>query len=118
VHNLYSKERHIIGSDEVIAPGPHELSYTFTKTKGFAGTGTLRVDGRVVGEGEIPHFTPMSFSGTGGGLTCGYEVGPAVGDDYFAPFRCNATIRRVVVEVSGEHERDPMAVFHAIMAEQ
>ena len=60
----------------------------------------------------------MSFSGTGGGLTCGYEVGPAVGDDYVAPFRCNATIRRVVVDVSGEHERDPMAVFQAIMAEQ
>ena len=76
VHNLYAKERHVVGSDEVIAPGAHELAFTFTKTKGFAGTGTLRVDGRVVGEGEIPHFTPMSFSGTGGGLTCGYEVGP------------------------------------------
>jgi arylsulfatase len=118
VHNLYSKERHVIGSDEVIAPGPHELSYSFTKTKGFAGTGTLRVDGRVVGEAEIPHFTPMSFSGTGGGLTCGYEVGPAVGHDYIAPFRCSITIRRVVVDVAGEHERDPMAVFQAIMSEQ
>ena len=60
----------------------------------------------------------MAFTGTGGGLTCGYEVGPAVGDDYTAPFRCNATIQRVIVEVSGEHDRDPMAVFQAIMAEQ
>jgi arylsulfatase A-like enzyme len=118
VHNLYSKERHVIGSDEVIAPGAHELAYSFTKTKGFSGIGRLSVDNRVVGEGEIPHFTPMSFSGTGGGLTCGYEMGPAIGDDYVAPFRCTASIRRVVVEVSGDHERDPMAVFQAIMSEQ
>ncbi len=118
VHNLYSKERHVIGSDEVIAPGLHELAYSYSKTKGLSGTGTLAVDNRVVGEGEIPLFTPMSFSGTGGGLTCGYEMGPPIGDDYIAPFRCTATIRRVVVEVSGEHERDPMAVFQAIMSEQ
>ena len=118
VHNLYSKERHVVGSDEVVAPGAHEVTYAFKKTKGLAGTGTLRVDGRVVGEGVIPHFTPMSFTSTGGGLTCGYEVGPAIGDDYVAPFRCTAKIRRVIVDVSGEHERDPMAVFQAIMSEQ
>jgi arylsulfatase len=118
VHNLYSKERHIVGTDELLAPGAHELRYEYTKTKGLSGTGRLLVDGRVVGEGDIPHFTPMSFTGTGGGLTCGYEVGPAIGDDYVAPFRCNAKIRRVIVEVSGEHERDPMAVFQAIMSEQ
>ena len=101
VHNLYSKERHVIGSDEVIAPGAHTLAYVYTKTKGLSGAGQLLVDGRVVGSGDIPLFTPMSFTGTGGGITCGYEVGPAVGDDYVAPFRCNARVRRVVVEVVG-----------------
>src|SRR5262249_20704966 len=114
VHNLYSYERHVIASDEVIAPGAHELVYEFKKTKGLSGTGRLLVDGRVVGEGEIPTFTPMSFSGTGGGMTCGYEIGPAVGDDYHAPFRCNAQIARVTVDAFGPHLRDPMAVFAAI----
>ena len=118
VHNLYGYARHIVGSDEVIAPGEHALAYEFTKTTGFAGTGRLTVDGRTVGVGEIPWFTPMQFSNTGGGLTCGYEVGPAVGDDYKAPFRCNVPIRRVVVDVAGEHDRDPMAVFQALMSEQ
>ena len=92
VHNLYGKERQVVSSDETIAPGVHALAYEFTKTKGFAGVGRLTVDGHVVGEGDIPHFTPMQFSNTGGGLTCGYEVGPAVGDDYVAPFRCNVPI--------------------------
>ena len=50
----------------------------------------------------IAHFTPMTFSYTGGGLTCGYEVGPAIGDGYAAPFRANVDIDRVVVDVSGE----------------
>ena len=118
VHNLYSKERHVVGSDEVITPGSHELAYVYTKATGLSGTGRLLVDGRVTGEGEIPLFTPMSFSGTGGGLTCGYEMGPAVGDDYVAPFRCNVPIQRVIVDVVGEHERDPMAVFQALMSEQ
>ncbi len=118
VHNLYGKERHVIGSEQLVSPGAHALAYEFTKTKGFAGIGRLSVDGLTVGEGEIPYFTPMQFSNTGGGLTCGFEVGPAVGDDYVAPFRCNARIDRVVVEVSGEHDRDPMAVFQALMSEQ
>jgi arylsulfatase len=118
VHNLYGKERHVVASDAALAPGPHELVYEFTKTTGLAGHGELRVDGTVVGAADIPLFTPMQFSNTGGGMTCGYELGPAVGDDYVAPFRCNATIHRVVVDVEGAHERDPMAVFQALMAEQ
>ena len=40
---------------------------------------TLRCRRRVVGAGEIPRFTPIAFSYTGGGLTCGYEMGPAGG---------------------------------------
>jgi len=118
IHNLYGKERHVVGSDEVLAPGAHQVAYEYTKTTGMSGHGELRVDGRVVGGADIPLFTPMQFSNTGGGMTCGYELGPSVGDDYVAPFRCNVPIHRVVVDVVGEHERDPMAVFQALMSEQ
>ena len=72
----------------------------------------------VVGAADIPHFTPMTFSYTGGGLTCGYEVGPAIGDGYDAPFRTNVEIDRVVVDVSGSPHRDPEGEYDAIMAEQ
>ena len=60
----------------------------------------------------------MTFSYTGGGLTCGYEVGPAIGDGYSAPFRANVEIDRVVVDVAGNAHRDPAAEFDAIMSEQ
>ena len=108
----------MIDSDLVVAPGEHQCAFVFTRTASFAGRGELRVDGVTVGSGEIAHFTPMSFSYTGGGVTCGYEVGPAVGEGYAAPFRANVAIARVVVDVSGEPYRDPLAEFQAIMAEQ
>ena len=72
----------------------------------------------MVGEGPIERLTPARFSITGGGLTCGYELGPAVSSEYEAPFRFNATLHRVVVEVDGSPSLDPEAEFDAIMSEQ
>ena len=77
----------------------------------FAGTGRLLVDGELVGEGEIPHFTPVRFSITGAGLTCGYEVGPAVSTTTPRRSASTATLRRVVVDVSGAAYRDLEAEF-------
>ena len=62
--------------------------------------------------------TPVRYSITGGGITCGWEQGPSVGDDYEAPFAFNGTMRRVVVEVDGHPHRDQNAEFEAIMSEQ
>jgi arylsulfatase A-like enzyme len=118
VHNLYGKRRHVVASDVVVGSGAHEVAFAFTKTAEFAGTGELFLDGVPVGAGDIPQFTPVRFSITGAGLTCGYERGPAVGDDYHAPFRANFGIDRVVVDVSGRPYRDPEAEFEAIMSEQ
>jgi hypothetical protein len=80
----------------------------------------LYCDGELVGTAEIPRVTPRSFNTTDTGLSCGYELGPAVGDDYEAPFRCNGALRRVVVEVdlTGEDRPDPRAEFEAAMAQQ
>jgi arylsulfatase A-like enzyme len=118
VHNLYGKQRTVIGSDTVITPGSHRLTFAYAKTADFQGECSLLVDDVVVGTGEIPMFTPVRFSITGGGLTCGYERGPAVGDDYTAPFPANVSIARVVVDVSGGEHRDPENEFKAMMAEQ
>jgi arylsulfatase len=125
VHNLYGARRDVVDSTaivapgaHIIAPGAHEVSFVFTKTAEYTGRGELLLDGRVVGAGDIPHFTPMTFSYTGGGLTCGYEVGPPIGDGYEAPFRANVEIDRVVVDVTGAPHRDPAGEYEAIMSEQ
>jgi arylsulfatase A-like enzyme len=118
VYNYVGKDRYVITSDVRVPTGPHELSFVFETAGDFRGTGRLLVDGEIVGEGEIPSVTPARYSITGGGITCGFEQGPPVGDDYVAPFACNATLRRVVVEVLGLPQRDPEAEFEAIMSEQ
>jgi arylsulfatase A-like enzyme len=118
VHNLYGKERHVVSSGSVLTPGAHRLEYEFTKDDGLGGTGVLRCDGKEVGRGPIPRFTPAGFTGTGVGLTCGYEWGPAVGAGYAAPFTFPGVIRRAVVRVTGPVIRDPLAELEAILAEQ
>ena len=106
VHNLAGIEQH---RDHVDARAslPDRTSSTFecASTGDYTGTGRLLVDGELVGEGALEHLTPARFSITGGGLTCGYELGPAVSSDYEAPFRFNATLHRVVVDVSGARRR-------------
>jgi arylsulfatase len=118
VHNLAGKERHRVVSDAVIGAGAHTLAFRFSKSAEFAGRGTLLVDGAEVGAGDIPFFTPVRFSITGAGLSVGYELGPAISDDYVAPFSFNATLHRVTVSVDGAVTRDLEGEFEAIMSEQ
>ena len=70
------------------------------------------------GRGRIPLFTVAAFSATNAGLTCGYEFGPAVGEDYDAPFPCTATIHSATVTLGEDVPINPMVEFERIMSEQ
>ncbi len=118
VHSWLGKERYAVESAAIVGHGRHELRFEFASRGDFSGTGRLLVDDTVVGEGDIPTTTPVRYSITGAGLTCGWEQGPAIGDGYTAPFRFTGTIHDVTVEISGTGHRDPDAEFEAIMAEQ
>jgi arylsulfatase len=118
VHNYLGRERHVVASDVPVPTDAHELTFTFASRGDLSGTGRLSVDGQLVGEAEIPRVTPVRYSITGGGMTCGWELGPPVGDGYDPPFRFTGVLRRVVVEVEGLPHRDPEAEFEAIMSEQ
>jgi arylsulfatase A-like enzyme len=118
VNNYVGRDRHVITSDVVVPAGQHRLAFAFETERDFRGTGRLLLDGGVVGEGEIARLTPVRHSITGGGVTCGWEQGPAVGDGYVAPFRFTGNLRHVLVEVDGPRHRDPEAEFEAIMSEQ
>jgi hypothetical protein len=84
----------------------------------FQGEGRLTIDGAEVGRGFISPTVSIRYSITGAGMTCGWELGPPVGDGYQAPFRCNAGLRRVVLTIGGEPHRDPEAELGAILSEQ
>ncbi len=118
VHNLYGKELHVVESAVAIEPGEHHVEYVFSKDDGLGGVGVLTCDGREVGSGAIPRFTPSEFNGVGAGLTCGYEWGPAIGAGYSAPFEFGGTIRRAAVETRGPLVRDPLAELEAILSQQ
>jgi arylsulfatase A-like enzyme len=118
VHNLYGKVRDVLRSPQALGPGAYQVAFEFTKDESLGGPARLLVDGDVVVEGVIPRFTVAAFNGTGVGLTCGYEWGPAVGEGYEAPFPFNNRIDRAVVEVTGPVVRNPLAEIEAILAEQ
>ncbi|MHB8438010.1 MAG: arylsulfatase [Acidimicrobiales bacterium] len=117
-HNYVSVEEYHVTSEEPVAPGRHELSFAFTRTADHKGIGRLFVDGRVVGEAEIPRFTPMRFSLTGAGLTCGFGDGVPVSRRYGAPFAFTGTIDRVVLDVEGPPWSDPEAEARFALARQ
>jgi hypothetical protein len=118
VNNFVGASRDVITSALAVSEGEHTLVFRYDTSGDFSGRGTLFVDDDAVGEGDIAHVPLGRYNLTGGGLTCGWEQGPAVGEGYAAPFRFTGTLQGVVIAVEGDVDRDPAAEFDAIMAEQ
>jgi arylsulfatase len=118
VHNYVGLEEHRVHAPARLGPGAHTVGFRFTKTGEHRGVIALLVDSTVVGEGEIPRFTPTRFSLTGAGLTCGRDEGLPVAEDYRPEFPFAGTLRRVVVEVDGAPFVDPEAEARTAIARQ
>jgi arylsulfatase len=119
VHNFLGARLHVIDGAEPVPPGARVLGFTYEKTGEFRGRIRLYVDGDQVGEGGIDRVPLARYNLTGGGMTCGWEQGPAVGPGYPAPFRFTGTLERVVITVDGPAPQEPPgARFDAIMSEQ
>ena len=125
VHNYVSKARYAVTSTASVPEGRHKLVYQFQVTgkpdiahgKGTPGRGQLFIDGKQVGQADIPVTSPLAL-GLSSGLVCGVNPGSPVTPDYEPPFKFTGTIHSVTVDVSGEHLRDPEAEHRAIMARQ
>jgi arylsulfatase len=118
VHNLYGRDRHVVDSGATLADGRRRLEFRY-ETTGPGGHGTLLIDGVVVGEAPIARFTPVRFNIHGAGLSCGYELGPAVGTGYEAPFPFTGVLHSVTVTLGQvPAPPDPMTVFDSVMSEQ
>ena len=73
--------------------------------KGAPGRGQLYIDGKLVGQVDMPLTMPLSL-GLGGGVVCGAEPGSPVTDEYKPPFKFTGTLYSATVDVSGELIKD------------
>ncbi len=83
-YNFFGLERTNVGSEAALAPGKHTISYEFipdAKKPGTGGKSILSVDGKKVGEGQIPKTQPFAFSGDEG-ADVGIDGETNVSNDY------------------------------------
>jgi arylsulfatase len=124
-YNYLGVERFHFASQDAVKDGRHELRFEFEPTgkpdlahgKGTPGRAQLYVDGKLVGQADLPVTIPLDI-GITEGLTCGRDEGSTVSDDYQAPFAFTGTLEQVAVDVSGELIEDSAAQMKAIMAHQ
>ena len=112
-------------SDKVIPEGDHIFSFEFkptgeadiSKGKGVPATITLFVDGAPVGHGDLPVTIPLSL-GLSAGVCIGADAGSPVMTDYKAPFPYSGTVKKALVDVTGDAVEDKAAKMRMYLARQ
>jgi arylsulfatase A-like enzyme len=126
LHNYVARDYlHVESKDPPVPEGRHSLRFEFEATgkpdiargKGSPGRAQLYIDGKLVGQEEYPHTTPLSM-GLTGGWSVGADPGAPVGPLYDSPFEFTGTIHSVTIDVSGEVIKDEEAELRKIMARQ
>jgi arylsulfatase len=109
---------------ELVPEGHHQLRFEFevtghpdiAKGKGTPGRAQLYIDGKLVGNAEVPVTIPLAIGLSG--VRCGSAPGAPVTPDYEPPFEFTGKIHSVTVDVSGELIQDAEAEMRAILARQ
>ncbi|KKG07757.1 arylsulfatase [Methanosarcina sp. 2.H.A.1B.4] len=125
VHNYVARTLYHIESVENVPEGRHKLRFEFevtgkpdvAKGMGSPGRAQLYIDGKLVGQVEVPVTTPIII-GLTSGITCGSAPGAPVTPDYQPPFEFTGKIYSVTVDVSGELIEDKEAETRMVMARQ
>jgi arylsulfatase A-like enzyme len=108
--------RYVIRSESEIPRGRSTYGFEFAKTGRHQGRRMLRVDGSVVGRGELPQTWP--FMALQAGLHCGRDDGSPVSEQYAVPFTFTGTLHRVAVDLADDQQRDVAAEQRAALAEE
>jgi hypothetical protein len=87
------------------------------KGKGMPGIVKLLIDGQEIGRGELTVTSPLRL-GQGAAMLVGANSGSSVTPEYQSPFRFTGTIKRVIVDISGEHVEDYEAQMRIALAKQ
>jgi arylsulfatase len=124
-YNYVADKRFKVQSDGTIPEGDHIFSFEFTPTgepdipkgKGVPAKITLFVDGKPVGSGDLPVTIPLQL-GLAAGVCVGADAGSPVMTDYPTPFRFTGTVKKALVDVSGEPVEDKEAKMRMYLARQ
>jgi arylsulfatase A-like enzyme len=115
-YNYVGLEEFKIISSVKVPTGKVTLRWEFQKTgapdfklgKGAPGTGKLFIDGKLVGEGNIPVTVPIQYALSGDGLCCGRDSCSAVSKDYMGSENYfSGRIFQVVVDLGGDQHKAP-----------
>ena len=125
VYNYVGSAFYHMESNVPVPDGRHQLRFEFevtgkpdiAKGKGAPGRGQLYIDGKLVGQGDIPLTMPLSI-GLAGGVVCGADAGSPVWDKYKPPFKFTGTLYSVTIDVNGELIKDDELALKAILARQ
>ena len=124
-YNYVADQRFKVQSDSAIPEGDHIFSFEFTPTgkpdiakgKGVPANIKLFVDGKPIGSGDLPVTIPLSL-GLAAGVSVGTDAGSPVMTDYKPPFAFTGTVKKVLVDVSGEAIEDKEAKMRMYLARQ
>jgi arylsulfatase len=121
-YNYVAAQRFKVQSDRPIPTGDHIFSFEFTPTgppdlpkgKGTPANIKLFIDGEPAGSGDLPVTVPLMMGLSG--LCIGSNSGAPVMPDYTAPFPFTGTVKRALVDVTGEALEDEEAKIKAYLA--
>jgi arylsulfatase len=125
VQNYVARDYLHVEASEPVPAGKHSLRFEFEVTgppdiangKGAPGRAQLYIDGKLVGQAEFPHTTPLSL-GLTGGISVGADPGAPVAPFYKEPFEFTGTVHSVTFDLSGDVIKDEEAEMRIIMARQ
>ena len=124
-YNYVGRNLYYVESSETVSAGRHQLRFEFEVTgeadiahgKGAPGKGQLYIDGKVVGQSDIPLTNPLTI-GLLSTINCGADVGAPVTPKYKPPFPFTGKIHKVTVDVSGKLIKDEEAELRRHLARQ
>jgi arylsulfatase A-like enzyme len=124
-YNVAGVHHFFVESEQPLPAGEHQVRMEFAYAGGGLGKGgkvTLFVDGKKVGEGEIPMTQAMIFSADDG-CDVGEDSGAPVSPDYLSKFNAfNGTIKGVQLSIdlesSADHLVRPEDAIRIAMAKQ
>jgi arylsulfatase len=103
VYNLLDLARPKIAATDALAAGKHNIEFDFAYDGpgfGKGGTGVLKVDGKEVATGKLPHTLPFTLESSET-FDIGSDTGTGVNDaDYVSPFPFTGKLEKLTLKLT------------------